>query len=152
MRPRRFFPGFNRNNRIRGPELSRGREEEEHAAAFPARREEATRFLHLFERPNCVLLLLVSTGSTTEGGGGGEEKKTRKQVALMAARRAAVSIVRGARLVSNLTRRGARRKLTAIKGDRRFSIGALNRCIVLAIALRSRSRLLSSGNKFGEKL
>lgn len=73
------------------------------------RREEATRFLRLFERPNCVLLLLMSTGSTTGGEKGArrrerqrKEKKTGKHIAI-AARRAAVSIAREARLVSNLT-------------------------------------------------
>lgn len=75
MRPRRFFPGFNRDNRIRGPELSREREEER---STPPRREEATRFLRLFERPNCVLLLLMSTGSTTGGEGGGERRKRKE--------------------------------------------------------------------------
>jgi len=35
--PFTFFPGFNHNNRIHGPELLREREEEKHAATFPAR-------------------------------------------------------------------------------------------------------------------
>jgi len=96
---------------------------------FQRNEEEVTEFFRLFERPNCVLLLLTSTDSTIEEEeveSGGEEKKTRKQV-VIAASRAAVSIVRGARLVSNLSRREARRKLTDVEGDRRFSIGALNR-------------------------
>lgn len=65
--------------------------------------------------------------STTRGEkkveNGEKEKKTRKHI-MIAARRAAVSIAREARLVSNLTRRGARRKLTAVEEDGRFSIGA----------------------------
>lgn len=60
---------------------------------------------------------------------GGREKKTRKRI-VIAVRRAAISIAREARLVSNLTRGEARRKLTeetAVEGDRRFSIDPLNR-------------------------
>lgn len=82
--------------------------------------------------------------------GGKEKKRIREEHIVIAARRAAVSIAREARLVSNLTRRGARRKLTAVEGDRRFSIDSLKptyrACFSISIAT-----FPSSGNKFGEQ-
>lgn len=88
--PCRFFSGFNCDNRIRGPELSRKREEEEHTTVFPARREEVTQFFRLFERSNCVLLLLMSTGSTIEEeevkSGGKENEKTGRDSSMLRGR------------------------------------------------------------------
>lgn len=123
VRPRRFFPGLNRDNRIPEPGIFT----RERGAAARFRRDGKKRrvflFVYLSDLIAFCLLLMSTTRREKEAENGGKEKKARKHI-VIAARRAAVSIAREARLVSNLTRRGARRKLTAVEGDGRFSIGA----------------------------